>query len=80
MVNAYRRLTFKLLFELILITLHQEQKEIKESILSLIELEILMEILSLIYTGLGFDHRRNHNGSRKTGLITKGYETSVDTE
>lgn len=37
MVSAYRRLTFKLLFELTLITLHQEQEEIKESILSLIE-------------------------------------------
>lgn len=39
-----------------------------------------MEILSLIYTGLGYDHERNHNGSRKTGLITNGYETSLDTE
>lgn len=39
-----------------------------------------MEILSLIYTQLGFDHKRNHNGNRKMGLITNGYKTSLDTE
>jgi len=39
-----------------------------------------MEILSFIYTGLGSDHKRNHNDNRKIGFVTNGYETSLDTE
>lgn len=39
-----------------------------------------MENLSLIYTGLGFDRKRNHNDNRKKALITDGYETSLDSE
>lgn len=39
-----------------------------------------MEILSLIYTGLGFDGKRNHNENRKMGFITNGYEISLDIE